>query len=129
MTFNEILPIFLNEKGVRRKSWEEDKFIFINGCDAVTECNNNNLDDYIIDGEDLKANDWEIYVEQETEYFDFKTAVKYIEEGKYVSRKAWHHVNIIYLDKTKKTFKEYYGGTWYPDYDDYKAEDWYETLK
>ena len=56
MTFNEILPILLNEKGVRRKSWEEDKFIFINGC--VYLKNSEGCNPYTPRKDDFLYEDW-----------------------------------------------------------------------
>lgn len=125
MTFQEILPKFLEGEKIRRKYWDDDSFILLSDCAlANSKVIVNNCDGiHFLVGDELIADDWEMY--KEIKYFNFNTAVKLMEEGKCVGRKSTGCFGNIYLDKNKKIFKRQNGGTYCIDYDDYNAIDWY----
>ena len=88
MTFLEILEYAEKGEKIRRKAWDDKKFYI--GLIAIlvnTHFKDNSGRPAFLELLDYKADDWEVY--DDREYFDFHQALKHLEEGKSIARKAW----------------------------------------
>lgn len=85
MTFLEILEYAEKGKWIRRKEWPFDSFLLLSITRRMLLDRSGDI--RILKIEDYKADDWEVY--DDREYFDFNQALKYLEEGKSIARKAW----------------------------------------
>lgn len=133
MTFQEILKFAGKGESVRRKGWQRKEYRI--KLDDVTSGRFINDEDnrrwpITLILADYQANDWEVY--KEIKYFNFKKALKLMEDGQKVRSKAWGNIitGCLYLEgnefcmecgnKDKK---------WHYYYNlkrrDLKAKDWY----
>lgn len=126
MKFEEILPYLRNGEKIRQDDWKKGEYICIPIDSLLIRTQNN--EEYILDNYDFKIDNWELY--DETEYFDFNQVLKYLEEGKCVSRKNWKklscHHQYIFKDKTdKKLYNDREERIYWIADEDIFAKDWF----
>lgn len=129
MTFNEIIPHLLKEEKVRRGWWDLTSFIWIpkNSSIIIDEYN----EDFILEREELEADDWELYYEPD--FFDFNKAHKLLKQGKkvirlYLANPKESEKCYIYLDEEFFILHVDDSDSFYKiKSDDVDAKDWYEV--